>query len=296
MKVFAVVVTYNRLSCLRKVVDKLENQSSRITKIVIVDNSSTDGTKEWLESLVADHFIVIRQENLGGAGGFHTGCKYAYEHGADWIWMMDDDIYPTDDCLENLLSWTNFSECIQAVRYTADNKYVKSESFLYPKLYHVFSPTNYCSFKNGKKYVSVNVGCFEGMFISRRVVRLIGFPDSRFFIAGDDLVYGYLASFYTNPILVSNAVMIRERKSDVFPPVSPMYMYYQVRNEYIVEETICDIFPSRMDKIARLFISLGRLFSFLILILYRYPNKYRYVSAVIRGYKDRFLRKIGNTY
>ena len=42
-------------------------------------------------------------ENTGGAGGFYTGMKWAYEHGADAIWIMDDDTIPQADALQKLL-------------------------------------------------------------------------------------------------------------------------------------------------------------------------------------------------
>ena len=41
-------------------------------------------------------------------------------------------------------------------------------------------------FENGRGWISVNYGCFEGALIHRRVVELIGFPDKRYFINGDD--------------------------------------------------------------------------------------------------------------
>ena len=101
MKIFAVVVTYNRLALLKKVIDLLKRQTRQLDSIVIVNNGSTDGTKEWLEQ--EKNITLINQSNSGGAGGFETGVKYAYENEADWIWMMDDDVFPNIDCLEKLL-------------------------------------------------------------------------------------------------------------------------------------------------------------------------------------------------
>ena len=44
--VVAVVVTYNRLNLLQRVVGALKGQSKKLDKIYIVNNGSTDGTKE----------------------------------------------------------------------------------------------------------------------------------------------------------------------------------------------------------------------------------------------------------
>ena len=41
--------------------------------------------------------------NYGGAGGFAYGMAQALAHGADLIWLMDDDTVPEPGALEALL-------------------------------------------------------------------------------------------------------------------------------------------------------------------------------------------------
>jgi glycosyltransferase involved in cell wall biosynthesis len=45
-QVAAVVVTYNRLELLKKIINGLLDQVHKINKIIVVNNNSTDGTKE----------------------------------------------------------------------------------------------------------------------------------------------------------------------------------------------------------------------------------------------------------
>ena len=103
MNIIAVVVTYNRMELLKRNIRCLQ-QNKPISSIVIVNNGSTDGTTEWLAA--QEGLTVINQTNVGGAGGFYTGIQYAYQAGADWIWCMDDDVFPRADCLEQLLPYT----------------------------------------------------------------------------------------------------------------------------------------------------------------------------------------------
>ncbi len=78
--------------------------------ILLVDNASNDGTKEWIEEQIAhteSHdttpiYALHLSVNTGGAGGFYHGMKWAYEHGADAIWIMDDDTIPKEDALQKL--------------------------------------------------------------------------------------------------------------------------------------------------------------------------------------------------
>ena len=111
--VTAVVVTYNRIDLLKECVQALREQKvDRDTQldIFLVDNASTDGTKEWIGGMASagdaeDRRIYATHlaENTGGAGGSYTGMKWAYEHGADAIWIMDDDTIPQADALQKLL-------------------------------------------------------------------------------------------------------------------------------------------------------------------------------------------------
>ena len=77
MKVNCVIVTYNRLALLKECLAAIEKQTYPIHKVIVIDNCSTDGTKEYLKAYaVRPQFQVIRTEqNIGGAGGFSLGVK-----------------------------------------------------------------------------------------------------------------------------------------------------------------------------------------------------------------------------
>jgi len=104
--VAAVVVTYNRLEKLRRCVRSVLDQTSSPAMAIVVDNASTDGTKDWLiRSAHEDPRIrpVHLDENTGGAGGFHTGIKLALREGVEYVWVMDDDCYPRPSALSLLM-------------------------------------------------------------------------------------------------------------------------------------------------------------------------------------------------
>ena len=106
MNVVAVVVTYNRRELLKRNLSCLR-ANRPVQSIVVVNNGSTDGTTEWLKE--QKDLIVIHQENVGGSGGFYRGIQHAFQLGADWIWCMDDDVFPRADCMEHLLQYADDS-------------------------------------------------------------------------------------------------------------------------------------------------------------------------------------------
>ena len=115
--VAVVVVTYNRADLLGRMLDGLAAQSRRPDAVYIVDNASTDHTREVLGRWHGGDLpleVTHNDDNLGGAGGFHLGLRRAYADGFDRIWLMDDDVVPAPDCLAVLMA--RDEECLMAVR------------------------------------------------------------------------------------------------------------------------------------------------------------------------------------
>lgn len=192
-KITAVVVTYNRCDCLKKVIDSLRSQTRPVNGIIVVNNGSTDSTGYWLAH--QKDLTVVNQDNIGGSGGFYTGVKTAYEKGYDYLWCMDDDVYPREDCLEELLQ--NMED---GVGITCPKRIQKESVFITESI--TLNLTNpwrrlFCNklyLKHvGVKPISIEGMVFEGPLISRRVVEKIGFPNKDYFIIFDDFDYSYRA-------------------------------------------------------------------------------------------------------
>jgi len=72
--------------------------------VVVIDNASSDGTAEMVQQSFGGQVSYLRlSENTGSSGGFYRGMQWAFERGHDWIWCMDNDAAPDDDCLQKLL-------------------------------------------------------------------------------------------------------------------------------------------------------------------------------------------------
>ena len=191
MKIIAVVVTYNRFSLLQRTVDCLRQQSRRTDGIVVVDNGCTDGTAAWLDGQTDLH--VIHQGNEGGSGGFFTGMKQAFDMGADWIWCMDDDVFPHADCLEHLLRHADDdTRCgIMAPRRLLGGQ-VYTNDFCRYNLSNPFASMYQDRLKRRAAVcepIDIVGTAFEGMFVKRAVVGSIGLPERGLFIFCDDTDY-----------------------------------------------------------------------------------------------------------
>jgi len=102
---FSVVIpTYNRKPILEKCLRALESQQlgaySQVTgyEVVLVDDGSTDGTLEWLESHAAEfpHVRSLSQDHKGPAAARNLGVEQAQ---GDTIIFIDSDLVVTEHFL-----------------------------------------------------------------------------------------------------------------------------------------------------------------------------------------------------
>lgn len=240
----AVIVTHNRKTLLLRCLAAIVNQTHRPDHILIVDNASTDGTRELLEFdgwLQRQNFDLLSLDsNTGGAGGFAEGLKHAVEKGAEWAWMMDDDAQPHLDALEHLLKH----------QLLPDNLYgsvaVSGEKLSWPTM----------PIEGGKgdgiEYLSqlpseldVQFIPFLGILISSSMVKRIGLPDTGFFLAADDVDYCMRARSAGAKILLIGSSHIEHPASERYRlwlpgrefyslKLAPWKRYYDVRNRIFV--------------------------------------------------------------
>lgn len=236
MKLTAIVVTYNRLSLLKRTVNCLLEQTCPLQQIYIVNNGSTDGTKEWLDS--QEQVTVIHQTNVGGSGGFYTGIQRAFQDGADWIWCMDDDVFPRSICLEQLLKESNRPNTgILAPRRLLDGK-IYTNDFQEYDLTHPFA--SMYQQKLAKQTVDAPVEikgtAFEGPLIRREVVGTIGLPNKELFIFCDDTDYCLRAVkagfkiYYIPDALMDKQLFFSNDSWAVRNQKKKWKRFYQIRN------------------------------------------------------------------
>ncbi|MCY6488966.1 glycosyltransferase family 2 protein [Leptolyngbya sp. GGD] len=95
-----VIPTYNRKPILEKCLRAMERQTFADYEIVVVDDGSTDGTVEWLQSHAADfpHVRLFCQNHGGAAGARNYGVEQAK---GDTIVFIDSDLVVTDVFLQS---------------------------------------------------------------------------------------------------------------------------------------------------------------------------------------------------
>lgn len=182
-KTAAVIVTYNRIELLKNCINALKGQTRLVNDIIIVNNGSTDGTTEWLATQT--QFIVINQPNSGSAGGFYTGIKAADAGNYKWLWLMDDDGYPAENCLEKLLEAAEMKPevsvwgCLVMERENHDRP-----AFDCPAVTTKEDEVDW-----SVEFIDNWAPFFNGILLTSDTVKKVGYPDPRLFIWGDEMEY-----------------------------------------------------------------------------------------------------------
>jgi len=295
-KIAAVVVTYNRLELLKECIEAIRNQTRKLDEIIVVNNSSTDGTLEWLNEQKG--LTVITQENSGGAGGFHTGIKTAYEKGYDWIWCMDDDVLPEKSAQQNLIDFLIDKPyriaAIASRRLNCNSNSVLSGEVLstdFSKIRHDFRYKLLNSEVQGQsEVINIFAATFEGMMINSKAIKEIGFPNKNFFIWHDDLEYSIKLNRYGKIFLVPASVFIKKKmeSNEIINAHGEILKYlYAIRNLSFIEfHCLTD---QKLNPVIRV-LSLTTYFSrYLRLVLFRSSNLSFKIKYSIRGVAQIYL-------
>jgi GT2 family glycosyltransferase len=161
--VISVILNTNRredtLQCLESL---LQNTYSN-HKAIVLDNHSTDGSVEAIQNAYPDVQIVHLEKNLGYAGNNNVGIKIALEQGAEWVFVLNEDIILEAGCLEKLVE---VGECDSQI------------GILGPLVYHHSEPSVIQSAGGllGKYWQSIHIGKDEpdhGQFVSPHPVEWI---------------------------------------------------------------------------------------------------------------------------
>lgn len=92
--------------------------------VIVVDNGSSDDSVARIRAAHPEILLLESGANLGFAGGNNIGIRYALAHGADYLWLLNNDTKPAPDALSALVAKALTDQGIGAVSsicYYADS-------------------------------------------------------------------------------------------------------------------------------------------------------------------------------
>jgi len=173
--VCAIVVTYNRLETLKTAIAHILAQTVPPTEIVIVDNNSTDGTKEYLQTLQGKNniYCIYMESNTGSAGAIAKAMTYGLTRNAyDYFWILDDDTFYAPNALKDLVESIEQTEFVMLGLHGANFK-MGAKVHADPNV----------------RLQEIDYAMIDGAIIKADVVRQLGPLCEEFFMMCDDQEY-----------------------------------------------------------------------------------------------------------
>lgn len=98
-----VIVNYNGMKFMPACIESIDRQDYPNAIPILVDNDSSDGSKEWIAGLPAKYDKVLLDENTGVTGGNNAGIRRCLELGCDEIFVLNNDTVLEPDAVRRLV-------------------------------------------------------------------------------------------------------------------------------------------------------------------------------------------------
>ncbi len=240
--VYIVVLNWNNYKDTIECIRSLQKTTYHNYEIIIVDNGSTNDSQKILEEEFPEIKLIQTGKNLGYSGGNNRGIKYALEHGADLIWVLNPDTLVDPQVLTELVRGMSGSGVGIAV----------------PKIYYRGSPQTVwfvdsrLNMRTGQAdhlfFGQADEGQFDeahylewapgtSLLIKRQVLEKIGLFDERYFLFYEDVDLCVRARRAGFKIAFAPKAKIWHKVGSTVGEKNPANEYYKTRNRlYFVKK------------------------------------------------------------
>ncbi len=236
-RVYTIVLNYNNFSDTVETLQSAMMLAYTNNHILLVENSTKKEIPEGIHQLFPDLDIIENEKNLGYAGGNNAGIRYAMQQGAEYIFVINNDITLQPDVLEKLVfamqSDRTVAACQPLVTYYDDKDKIWSAGtrlFLgYPRLYYKGKR------KLGRGIKKTQFGLVGCAILFRAQSLLeIGLFDESLFLLQEETEWCMRAINEGLGLLVVCDAVVHHKVSATLGQFSKEYLYYIARNWLLV--------------------------------------------------------------
>lgn len=280
----SIIVTYNsKIERLSSILSKV----SLTTHVIICDNSTDEHAVSSIVKLASDTGAdYLRMDgNVGISKAQNIGIERSFEHGANYLFLLDDDSIPQDNLPLNLMQsyvtllsggFNPGAVCARAVNFDGiDIGNIKSIKGKFSKCINMMS---------------------SGSLIPVSVIHDVGFMDEALFIDCVDFDWGWRAINKGYELAQANDLFIEHNLGDVyfkfgfiqFGIAAPIRHYYQYRN---ILKMIFRPYVPALWKFKQILVLLLKLI-FIPIIVKPRISRFNYM---LQGIKD-WAKHVGGKY
>ncbi len=236
--VVSVILNTNRRIDTLECLDSLRRNSYSNQKVIVLDNHSTDGSVAEIRRSYPEVQIIELAENRGYAGNNNVGIEAAMKIGADWIFVLNEDIILHEDCVCSLVALGQSDEKIGVigplVYHHDEPEYIQSAGGMLRKnwdTWHIAQNEKDKGQVTAPRDVDFISGC--AIMVRGDVVKRVGGIDERFFYYKEETEWCFRIRRDGWRIVMTPQAKIWHKgvKRDYHP--NPSLMYYKTRNWFL---------------------------------------------------------------
>lgn len=206
MDVSIIIVNWNTKSLLQNCIASVYKQQDNVKcEIIVVDNASTDGSIEMIETNFPQIALIKNSKNRGFASANNQGIAVAKGR---YVLLLNSDTIILNNAISKTVSFAdnNPFAAVVACKVLNPDMSLQPTCFMFPSilnmvlsssyLYKIFPRSKFFGReqmtwwdRNTVKEVDVVTGCF--MLVRRKAIEQIGLMDERFFMYGEETDWCY---------------------------------------------------------------------------------------------------------
>jgi GT2 family glycosyltransferase len=279
-KVAIVVLNWNNYRDTMECLLSLQEVRYSPLDIIIVDNGSQDDSGVRLKGEFRRHTFLFTRANLGFTGGNNLGIRYALEHGAENVLLLNNDTVVSPNFLDILVAYgkTDSTAGISGpkIYYYNEPQRIWSTGGYFKKLKGSMSTLGFNKIDRGEYTNAAEADFISGcaIMIRKDVFQTIGFLDETFFHYAEEADFCLRAKEYGFKVVFVPDSVIWHKVSRTFGGgLSPKYLYVRSRNRLLLV----------YKHFGRIYLTYCIVFHFIVFIPFKIINLLRMRKKILSG-------------
>jgi GT2 family glycosyltransferase len=241
MKIFVLILSYNGKLLLEDSISTYLANEYPNFEVVVIDNGSSDGTKDWVEKNYPKVFVLRTEKNLGYSGGFNLGLEYAFkEKNADCVVVSNNDVKADKKVISALVEVARTDD---KIGFVTGKVYYYDQPDVLQTVGKKEDPVRWNGGQIGKhekdigQYDKIEERPFSDdifTLVSKKLYDEIGGYDLTFFLQCEEYDWQARAKNAGYKIMYTPYAWIWHKESMTIGKASPLKAFYDTRNPMIV--------------------------------------------------------------
>ncbi|SRR6266542_1201653 len=236
--VFIIILNWNGLSDTLECLESITKLDYPHRHAVVVDNGSGDGSQAEIKASYPEFTLIENGRNLGYTGGNNVGIRYALAQGADYVWLLNNDVVVESDCLSQLVFQAERDQRLGLISPITYDYHARERVQFQGVLANMSRKSVDAPDPLSGQPITDNPLLWgTALFVRASVVKRIGYLDDRYFAYHEDLDYSLRAIKAGYRTTVSTTAVVYHKWAASFGADSPMRRHFLTRNWYLFWKT-----------------------------------------------------------